>query len=89
MLQEEWEFMAAEFERIIIRFTLRRLIFKTEATLSLGNSRIFVGTYSFGCERKNGSLKKIFQLVRTLSLRISSIQSSVFPRGRSKPRKQR
>ena len=86
-LHEEWKFRATVFERWILRFTSRRLIFKTEATLSPGNW--FVGTYSIGCEKKNGSFKKFLQLVRTLCLRISSIQNSVFPRGRSKPRKQR
>ena len=38
--------------------TSRRLIFKTEATLSPRNSKRLVGTYSFGCEKKNGSSKE-------------------------------
>ena len=33
-LLEEWKFMVAEFERWILRFTSRRLILKTEATLA-------------------------------------------------------
>ena len=89
-LQEEWKFVAAEFERWILRFTSRRLLLKTEATLSPGNRRRFIGTYSFGCEKKNcPSFKKFLQLFRTLCLRISSIQNSAFPRGQSTPRKQR
>ena len=55
-LHEEWKFMAADFERWILRFTSHPLTFKTEATLSLGNSRRFVGTYSFGC-KENESFK--------------------------------
>ena len=51
------------------KFTSRHLIFKTEATLSFGNSRRFAG-----CEKKNGSFKTFLQLVRTLCLRISLIQ---------------
>ena len=67
--------MAAEFERQILRFTSRRLIFKTEATLSESRS------YSFGCGNFRTEASRIL-LVQTLCLRISSIQNSVFPRGR-------
>ena len=55
-LHKEWKFMAAD---------LRRLKFKTEAILLPGNSRRFVGTYSFRCGKENGGFKKFLQLVRS------------------------
>ena len=58
--------MPAETEKYeILRFTSRRLIFRTEATLSSGNRRRFVVLAVFSVERRL-DFKKFLQLVRAL-----------------------
>ena len=77
-LHEEWKFVAAEFERWILRFNSRCLIFKTEATLSPGNSRRFVGTYSFSCELRRRPFPIFFFFVLFFALFFSFLFALLF-----------